>query len=253
MLSRNFRLQKVGNLSWLQNHYNFKKIAFAIDELIILNVNRDERNLEIFSEEITKIIDDVFVPISVGGGVISMEYAEKLFHSGADKLVVNTALVDKPRLVKNIVKQYGSQSLIASIDFSFDQKGFHIFIKNGTQEIDFSFEEYINYIQDLGVGEVYLNSIQMDGTGQGYMIKEIESYLPKFTIPVIIAGGAGNSNHLIEAALHPFVDAVATANLFNFIGEALPNSREEMLNHDIHLAKFLEMNAVNLKLINNVN
>lgn len=244
MLSRNFRLQRVGNLNWIENHYNFKNIAFSIDELIILNVNRDERKLLEFSHTITKIIKNVFVPIAVGGGVTSMEYAKVLFMSGADKIIINSILTENPSLVKELISEYGSQSVIASIDYSLGGKEIMLYRNNGTNLINYNFNDYIAYIQELGVGEVYLNSIHKDGTGQGYSMDTIKPYLSLFKIPVILAGGAGNSKHLIEAALCPNVDAVATANLFNFIGQALPNSRAEMQNKGIHLANFLQLEKI---------
>lgn len=244
MLSRNFRLQKVGDLNWIENNYNFKNIAFSIDELIILNVNRDERNLVEFSNSITKLISNVFVPIAVGGGVNSIEYAKALFMSGADKIIINSALIDNPALVKELISEYGSQSIIASVDYCHENNEIIAYKNNGVNPIDYKFEDYITYIQELGVGEVYLNSIQRDGTGQGFNVDIIEPYLNMFKIPVILAGGAGNSKHLIEAAHLTTVDAVATANLFNFIGQALPISRREMLNDGILLANFLSIENV---------
>jgi len=244
MLSRNFRLQKVGDLNWIENNYNFKNIAFSIDELIILNVNRNERNLIEFSNTITKLIANVFVPIAVGGGVTSMEYAKTLFMSGADKIVINSILTENPLLVKELISEFGSQSVIASIDYRIENDEVKTYRNNGFNLTNYNFTDYIAYIQELGVGEVYLNSIQKDGTGQGYDMEIIDPYLNLFKIPVILAGGAGNSKHLIEAAQNPTVDAVATANLFNFIGLALPNSRMEMQKSGIQLANFSTLEQI---------
>ncbi len=239
MLSRNFRLQKVGDFNWINQHYNFKNIAFSIDELIILNVSRNSKELIEFGNNIRKIIDNVFVPISVGGGVESMDYAKALFNSGADKIVINSALTEKPLLVKKLIEEYGSQAIVASIDFLAENNNIQIFKNNGSCSIaEYSFSKYIDYVQNLGVGEVYLNSIRKDGTGQGYDLDVIDLYLSQFNIPVIIAGGAGNSKHLIEAIKVPKIDAVATANLFNFLGDSLPNSREAMVSEGIPLAMF---------------
>lgn len=244
MLSRNFRLQKVGDLNWIENNYNFKNIAFSIDELIILNVNRNERNLNEFSRIITKLISNVFVPVAVGGGITSMQYAKALFMSGADKIVVNSILSENPLLVKELVSEYGSQSVIASIDYCIEARGVMLYRNNGMNQINYNFTDYISYVQELGVGEVYLNSMQKDGTGQGFSLEIVEPYLNLFKIPVILAGGAGNSKHLIEAATNFNVDAVATANLFNFIGQALPISRMEMQKEGINLAKFSTIGSI---------
>ncbi len=103
MLSRNFRLQKVGDLNWIENQYNFKNISFSIDEIIILNVNRHEKDIEKFCNTITKAINNIFVPIAVGGGISSIDYAKSLFMSGADKIVLNSALTENPELVLELI------------------------------------------------------------------------------------------------------------------------------------------------------
>ena len=244
MLSRNFRLQKVGDLDWIENNYNFKNIAFSIDELIILNVSRNDRNLIEFSKTITKLISNVFVPVAAGGGITSKKYAETLFKSGADKIIINSILNENPILVKDLIREYGSQAVIASVDYKLEEDGMKVYGNNGASLINYKLTDYIAYIQNLGVGEVYLNSIQKDGTGQGFSIDIIDPYLSHFKIPVILAGGAGNSMHLIEAAQHPAIDAVATANLFNFIGDALPVSRNDLREAGINLSKFQQINIL---------
>ncbi|MGE5411881.1 MAG: HisA/HisF-related TIM barrel protein [Clostridiales bacterium] len=238
VLSRNFRLQKVGDIRWIEDYYNFKQIAFSIDELVILNINRDEKHISKFCDVVSKLIHNVFVPVAVGGGINSMEYAEMLFMSGADKIIVNTAVHERGDLVKQLIQKYGAQSIIASIDFDVENGKPQIFTHNGTIKVDVAFRDYLKYIADLGVGEVYINSIRKDGTGQGYDLEILSEFLPIVKLPVIMAGGAGNSKHLIEAINNQSVDAVATANLFNFIGRALPNSRNEMLDAGINLARF---------------
>ncbi|GHV80892.1 imidazole glycerol phosphate synthase subunit HisF [Spirochaetia bacterium] len=238
MLSRNFRLQKVGDYNWINTHYNFEKIAFSIDELIILNVTRGAKNKKLFIETIQQVIKNVFVPIAIGGGITTVSDADDMFLSGADKIVVNTALENSPELIKLLVKKYGAQAVIASIDFKTINGELKSFNQNGVHLIDMNFIDYIRYIQDLGVGEVYLNSIQKDGTGQGYDMETIYSYLDSFNIPVIMAGGAGNINHFLEVINNPHIEAVATANLFNFMGNALPDARKKLLENDVLLARF---------------
>ena len=94
VLSRNFRLQKVGDLEWIEKYYNFKEIAFSIDELILLNVSRNRREIIEFCEIVKKIVKNIFVPISVGGGISNIDDVALLFFSGADKVVLNTSLKD---------------------------------------------------------------------------------------------------------------------------------------------------------------
>jgi cyclase len=229
MQSRNFRLQKVGNLNWLEKNYKFQSIAFSLDELIVLNATKTEKRITEFAETVSNLVNDVFIPIAAGGGIRTLEDAELLFNSGADKLVLNTVLVESPELVKILVKQYGSQSIVASIDYKKVNGVYEVYIKDGTLKIEMSLFEYIKHLENLQVGEIYLNSIEKDGTGFGYDFETIELVQDKINLPLIIAGGAGNENHLIDGLLLKNVNAVATANLFNFIGDGLPKARNKVI------------------------
>ena len=236
--SRNFRLQKVGDINWLEKNYKFKDIAFSIDELIVLNASKKEKNLEDFAQVLQRLVDDVFIPIAAGGGIRNLEDAKLLFNSGADKLVLNSTLYDDPDFVKEIVKQYGSQSVVASIDYKIIDCTKVVFINDGTKAISMCLEEYIIYLQNLGVGELYLNSIDKDGTGFGYDFDTIDSISSDMKIPLIIAGGAGNESHLLEGLKRRTIDAVATANLFNFIGSGLPNARKKIIEENLNIAQW---------------
>lgn len=236
--SRNFRLQRVGDLIWLNKNYNFRNIASSIDELIVLNASREQKNIKEFSSIINKLVNEVFIPIASGGGIKNIEDAELLFKNGSDKIVLNTLLIENPNMVNSMVKQFGSQSILASIDCKFNGNDYDIFIEDGKVKIDFQLEKYIRYLEDLGVGELYLNSIDKDGTGFGYdssLISKI-NYLTK--IPLIIAGGAGNENHLSAGLKIDNVNAVATANLFNFIGDGLPNARKKIIDSGLNIANW---------------
>ena len=132
MQSRNFRLQKVGDINWLQKFYKFSQIAFSLDELIILNTNRDEKNMESFSKIVSSLVENTFIPIAVGGGIRSVEDAQLLFQSGADKIVLNTKLYESPELILQLVERYGSQSIVASIDYKKNGDSIDIYTQNGT-------------------------------------------------------------------------------------------------------------------------
>jgi cyclase len=233
MQSRNFRLQKVGNIDWIEKNYNLRKIAFSLDELIVLDASINKNILD-FSKILNRLVEDVFIPISAGGGVRSIEDARVLFENGADKILLNTAVYEDPELVGNLINKYGSQSIVASIDY---HKG-RVFIDNGNRKTNMEIVEYIGYIESLDFGEIYLNSIERDGTGFGYDVDLMKFISEIASIPLIIAGGAGNSDHLMEGISIDKVSAVATANLFNFIGDGLPNARKKILNNGINLARW---------------
>ena len=238
MLSRNFRLQRAGNIDWLLRNYNFSKIAFSIDELVILDVSRGQRDLGQFCNHIKTIGEECFIPIAAGGGITSTEYAKEIMSSGADKLVINTALFEKPFLVKELIGIYGSQCIIASVDAKKNGDDVEIFVDNGSKKVELIFAEYIDRITDLGVGEIYVNSMDRDGTGHGYLVELLSRISPRVKVPIIIAGGAGNWHHLLEGLQQERVDAATTANLFNFIGQGFPNARKQLLDNALDLARW---------------
>ncbi len=238
--SRNFRLQRVGDLNWLEKNYKFRKIAESLDELIILNASRISKDVQSFALTVNRLVDNVFLPVSAGGGINSIQDADLLFKSGADKLVLNTALHKNKSLVSEIVNIYGSQSVVASIDCKLSTNNtYDIYINNGTERLNISLKEYISIVQNLGVGEIYLNSIDKDGTGFGYEMNLINETIRLSNLPLIIAGGAGNEKHLADGLNINNVEAVATANLFNFVGNGLPKSREFLLKNGFNLANHI--------------
>lgn len=247
MLSRNFRLQRAGDIKWLMSNYNFKNIAFTIDELIILDVSRGERNLERFCDHIKVIAEECFVPIAAGGGIKSHAHARAILNAGADKLIVNTTFIKAPTFVRELVGLYGSQCIIASVDVKKRESDFEMYMYNGSVKIDLTLSEYIRHILALGAGEIYLNSMDKDGTGHGYLFDVLAKLDHTVNVPVIVAGGAGNWHHLLEGLEHDQADAAATANLFNFIGQGFPNAREQLLSEGINLAKWESKNCDNLK------
>lgn len=238
MQSRNFRLQKVGNSNWLKKNYKFQEISFSLDELIVLNANKAEKNISEFASTVSKLVSDVFIPIAAGGGICSLRDAELLFKSGADKLILNSAFIESPELIKTLINQYGSQSIVASIDYKILDGAPIVYINDGNIKTDFTLVDYIKYIEGLNIGEIYLNSIDKDGTGFGYDFHTIKTLKEEINVPLIIAGGAGNEIHLIEALKLNGVNAVATANLFNFIGDGLPNARKKIIESGENIANW---------------
>ena len=238
MQSRNFRLQHVGNINWLEKNYKFQKISFSLDELLIVDASKDEKNIENFSKIVERLVEDVFIPVTAGGGIRSLDDVELLFKVGADKIILNTQLYRDPDLAIDIISKYGSQSLVASVDYKIINEEPIVFINDGTIPIDYKLNDYINYLENIGVGEIILNSIDKDGTGFGYDLEVINKYGKDMKTPLIIMGGAGNGEHLSNGLKLKHVSAVATANLFNFIGNGLPNARKKILEDGINLANW---------------
>jgi len=247
MLSRNFRLQKVGDLRWLKENYDFSRIAFSIDELIILDVSRGDRDEEKFCEHVRSLSGECFIPIAAGGGIRNIEQAQKLLYSGADKIVVNSLLAKDEDAITKIASKFGQQCLVASVDVKKTGDGLRCFVENGTTMLSISLSEYLKDIILFPIGELYLNSMDRDGTGQGYDYDLLDSLPTPMHTPVILAGGAGKDTHLIEGLSDGRVDAVGTAHLFNFVGDGLINARNSLYKIGMNLAKWDIQAAMNLK------
>jgi len=236
VLSRNFRLQIVGNIEWLQRNYDFSKIALSIDELIVLDVSRESRQQEKFCNHIKLLTAGCFVPISAGGGVRTLKHARELLRSGADKIVVNTILFDDSDVIRKIASEYGSQCIIASIDAKFHENGYGVWVDNGSRQLDMPLISWIEYLLSLPIGEIYINSMDRDGTGQGYDLALLENFPETVRVPVILAGGAGQYAHFAKVLSDNRVDAVATAHLFNFLGDSLEKARQKLIEENFDLA-----------------
>lgn len=236
MLSRNFRLQKVGNLKWLQTHYNFSHISFSIDELVVLDVTRGERNTEAFCEALKALTEGCFVPIAAGGGVRTIEHARTLLRSGADKVVVNSALYQDDGFIAALASEFGRQCVVASMDVKRSADGSYLVMAEcGNRSLEGAAAYWIERVTNDAVGEIYLNSIDRDGTGQGYDMQLLDLLPPEMPKPVILAGGVGNSTHLAEGLADRRVDAVATAHLFNFVGDGLTQARRSLIAGGVEL------------------
>ena len=238
MLSRNFRLQQVGDIGWLEKNYNFRDTALSIDELIILDVERTRSSTEAFHAHTRRLNDDCFVPIAAGGGIRSVDDARAMLRAGADKVVINSLLHDDPPTVTRLASEFGKQCLVASVDARRVDGVLRPFVDNGSRPLDTTLGEFLHRVADQPIGELYLNSMDRDGTGQGFDLELLDHIPPALNVPLIMAGGAGKPEHFVAALSDPRVDAVATAHLFNFVGNALHLSRQRLLNDGMHLARW---------------
>lgn len=230
MLSRNFRLQAVGNFDWLQRNYDFSRISNYIDELVVLNVSRENRDLDEFCKVLKSITFNNFVPITAGGGVKDVNSARNLLRSGADKISINSGLFNESNLAKQLSEEYGQQCVVGSIDLKRSKTGeLQVWSHDGSNLHESPASELLDRVLTKEVGEIYLNSMDRDGTGQGLDLETLELLPARVNKPIILAGGAGNSDHLIVGLKDSRVDGVATANLFNFVGDGLKRARQELV------------------------
>jgi cyclase len=236
VLSRNFRTQKIGDIRWLNSNYNFAKVAQHIDELVLINVSRDKAFDKHFRETLSELLSGVFVPVTAGGGVTALDDAQTLFSSGADKILLNHALHHDAELVASLSRKYGQQAVVGSLDVRHQQGNLEVFSNKATTLEPLT--SFSRLVEEGHVGEVYLNSIDQDGTGQGMDLGILTIMGRLSPIPVILAGGAGKPAHLADAIASPLVNAVATANLLNFVGDGLRKTRDAILSAGIDLASW---------------
>jgi cyclase len=236
VLSRNFRLQKVGNLDWLNSNYNFSHISCAIDELVVLDVSRNNKSLEDFCSVLKKITKGCFIPITAGGGIETIDAARMLLRSGADKVLINSALYHSDNFIDCMAGEFGQQCVVASMDIKKDSEGcYKVWSNCGSKRIDGPVAEWVERVSLANIGELYLNSMDKDGTGQGYDLGLLDLLPIHMSKSVILAGGVGNASHLAAGLSDSRVDAVATAHLFNFVGDGLIRARNLLIDQGIEL------------------
>jgi cyclase len=203
----------------------------------VLDITRGEKNSQEFCATLKLLTEGCFVPIAAGGGIRSVEAARNLLRSGADKVVVNSALYENNSFISHLASEFGQQCVVASMDIkSIQGDGYQAWSESGSYCHEDCASKWIEKIvQNDCVGELYLNSMDRDGTGQGYDLKLLD-LLPAMTSkPVILAGGVGNATHFAAGLEDPRVDAVATAHLFNFVGDGLKKARQTLISNGVEL------------------
>lgn len=205
------------------------------DELIILNIDRNDRSISGVLKILEKINENCFMPITVGGGIKSLKDAEKLFNYGADKISLNTASFYDKNLIEKIVEIWGSQALTISIDVFKEVSGKYSLKSNCGQHYEkVSLKEHIKQMIDIGIGEIFCNSINNDGMMQGYDIELVKTLSSISSVPVIICGGAGNFYHLKDV-LEQNISAVGCGSLFNFGDNNPMRAKAFLKNYNIPL------------------
>jgi cyclase len=189
-----------------------------VDELILLDYTATTASRTPNFENIKEIVSEAFMPIGYGGGINSIEHIEKLFKIGIEKVIVNSAAFSNEDVLTEAIKIFGSQSIVVSIDYKKDFFGNNfIFTQGGKQKHKIEIGLACKHFQELGVGEIMINSIDREGTMNGYDIATINKISHDLLIPVIVSGGAGNISHLSEG-VKAGASAVAAGSMFVFHG-----------------------------------
>ena len=239
LLSRNFNRQKVGDINWLIKNYNFEIISHGIDELIIIDISKNVKREKFFSD-VKQISKKIFIPITLGGSIESLKDVDFYLKNGADKILLNNAFFENLDLVKNIAKQFGKQFIIGCIDYKIYNNEIQIYKSRAKKLcVNLTLKKHIDNILEVGAGEIMLQSIDFDGTGMGIDLKIIEEIQKlKVICPIILKGGIGKPEHIRSILLDKKVNAICTANLFNFIGNTFNKTRNLLYKENIELAKW---------------
>ncbi|MFH8564443.1 imidazole glycerol phosphate synthase subunit HisF [Streptomyces sp. NPDC017988] len=190
--------------------------AEGADELTFLDITASSGNRETTYDVVRRTAEQVFIPLTVGGGVRTAEDVDKLLRAGADKVGVNTAAIARPDLIREIAERFGRQVLVLSVDARRTPSGtFEVTTHGGRESAGIDAVEWAHQAAELGAGEILLNSMDADGTKDGYDIEMISAVRRHVTVPVIASGGAGRLDHF-PPAIEAGADAVLAASVFHF-------------------------------------
>ena len=186
------------------------------DEICFLDITASNENRDTIYEVVERTSKKCFVPLTVGGGIRSIEDINKLLNSGADKVSINTAAVNNPKLVDESSKKFGSQCIVIAIDAKKKDDKWKVFTHGGRNETDIDAIEYAKQMEDSGAGELLVTSMDRDGTQIGYDIDLMKNISSKVNIPLIASGGVGNLDHLVEGIKLGKANAVLAASIFHY-------------------------------------
>ena len=223
----------VGNLYQMIKLYNLREV----DELIFLDIDANQKN-KIQFDLIDEFADDCFVPLTIGGGIKSLQDIEQLLKVGADKVCINSTAVKDLDFVKKAVDKYGAQCIVISIDYKINKdKMTEVFTSSGNKATNLSLEEHIKNLDEVSPGEIILTSIDHDGMMNGYDIEKIKKISNSSSIPVIASGGAGCVNDFYQVIKDADIKALSAASIFHFT-EITP----------LDVKKFLKTKNINVRL-----
>ena len=209
------------------------------DEIVFLDITASVEKRRTILEVVAKTADKVFIPLTVGGGIRNLQDIRLLLKCGADKISINTAAVENPRLVKEAAEEFGSQCIVAaidaklvhrpqsvvhrkrqkelsSIDYGLSTKKWEVYTYGGRKPTGIDVLEWARKVEDLGAGEILLTSMDKDGTKEGYELELTRAISEAVNIPVIASGGAGSLEHLYSAFTEGKADAALAASIFHY-------------------------------------
>ena len=191
--------------------------AEGADELCFLDITASSDNRKTLLDVVQKTAENCFIPLTVGGGVRTLDDISNLLHSGADKVSINTAAVQNRNLVKEASNKYGASTIVVAVDAKkVSANKWKVFTHGGRNATDLDVRDYCNEVEALGAGEILLTSMDKDGTKTGFDNDLLKTITSKLSIPVIASGGVGNLEHMYEGVSIGGASALLAASIFHF-------------------------------------
>lgn len=185
------------------------------DEVVFLDITASYENRATLIETVERAAEQLFIPLTVGGGVRTGEDARKLLRAGADKVSMNSAAVARPELINEVAYEFGSQCAVVAIDVRQGAGTFEVFVSGGRQATGLDALRWASEVAERGAGEILLTSMDRDGTQDGYDLELLRAMSNVVDIPIVISGGVGNLDHMVDGA-KAGADALLAASIFHF-------------------------------------
>ena len=208
--------------------------SHGADELVFYDITASAEGRALFTDILTETASTVFIPLTVGGGINTVEDFDRVLKCGADKVSVNSGAIRNPELVREAARRYGDQCVVLSADIKRVDGVFHVFAKGGREDTGMEAISWIKRCVSIGAGEIVVNSIDTDGVKGGFDIEMLAAVCDAVSVPVIASGGAGCVRHFVELfqAL-PGVDAGLAASIFHFGEVKIPELKDELARNGI--------------------
>jgi imidazole glycerol-phosphate synthase subunit HisF len=221
------------------NEYALKYYVQGADELIYMDSVASLYGRNSLGDIIQDATRDVFVPITVGGGIRSVEDANKLLLTGADKVAVNTAAVANPSLISDISRRFGSQCMVLSIEAKkISPNRWEVYTENGRERTGLDVVDWAKKGIALGAGEILLTSIDREGTRKGFEIPLVRAITQEVSVPVIASGGMGKPEDMVDAVFQGNADAIAMADILHYGRATVGDIRRAAISADIEVRRF---------------
>lgn len=220
------------------NEYAKSYYQQGADELLLMDCVASLYGRKSIIEIIEKITKDIFVPITVGGGIRNIEDATIMLRSGADKIAVNTAAVKNPNFISQIAQKFGKQCMVLSVEAKFKNNNWEAYIDNGREKTGLDVISWVSKAIQLGAGEILLTSVDKEGTKRGFDISLIKAISKISTVPVIASGGMGDFDHFAEAVLTGKANAISMASVLHYKKMNIQDIRNKALTYDIKVRNY---------------